>query len=140
MLSKKQLRCIEAFLYIANHAGAKPVSASEVCDHLGLHKRHLEKELRFFASHGLLVGSSGPKGGYRLARERRKISLRMICELVIKLEGTISQADDRISSTVLTLNQSITDSTLKRLEHVTLEEICKQHGNVTRGGGADFSI
>ncbi len=37
---------------------------------------------------GILRGVRGPRGGYRLARERRRITVREIVEVVAELEAS----------------------------------------------------
>jgi len=58
------------------------VSAHEVARQAGLNKSVVANLLKEFAKHGVLVSVRGLKGGYRLARAPRDISLGEILEVV----------------------------------------------------------
>ncbi len=81
-LSRKTLFAIEAVLDIAYHAGAQPVQSREITRRQGIPRRYLEQALQNLVRGGVLVGVRGPRGGYRLARERRRISVGEIIRAV----------------------------------------------------------
>lgn len=66
------------------------VSAQEISRQAGLNKSVVANLLKEFAKHGLLVSVRGLKGGYRLGREPRSISLGEILEVV---EGRFTLVD-----------------------------------------------
>ena len=86
-LSKKLLFAIEAVLDIAYNAGAMPVQAGEITRRHGIPRRYLEQVMQQLVRAGILAGVRGPRGGYRLARERRRISLGEIVRVVRSLDG-----------------------------------------------------
>ncbi len=92
-LTKKLLFAIEAVLDIAYNGGPVPVRSAEITARQGIPRRYLEPVLQELVRHGILVGIRGPSGGYRLARERRRISLGDIVRTVRALET----AEDPIS-------------------------------------------
>jgi len=92
-LTKKLLFAIEAVLDIAYNGGPIPVRSAEITARQGIPRRYLEPVLQELVRHGVLVGIRGPSGGYRLARERRRISLGDIIRTVRALET----AEDPIS-------------------------------------------
>src|SRR5438045_9273723 len=73
-LTKKLLFAIEAVLDIAYNGGRAPVRSSEITERQGIPRRYLEPVLQELVRHKSLLGIRGPSGGYRLARERRRIS------------------------------------------------------------------
>ncbi|HKW55056.1 MAG TPA: Rrf2 family transcriptional regulator, partial [Stellaceae bacterium] len=85
-LSKKLLFAIEAVLDIAYNAGTLPVQSSEITRRQGIPRRYLEQVLQQLVRAGVLSGVCGPRGGYRLARERRRITLGEIVRVVQSLE------------------------------------------------------
>ena len=91
-LSKKLLFAIEAVLDIAYNAGALPVQSGEITKRQGIPRRYLEQVLQHLVRARILVGVRGPRGGYRLARERRRITVGEIVRVVRALE----QAEDPI--------------------------------------------
>ena len=98
-LSKKLLFAIEAVVDIAYHAGDQPVQSSVITERQGIPRRYLEQVLQQLVRAGILSGVRGPRGGYRLARERRLISLGDVVRVVRAMET----AQDPVSYTHLTL-------------------------------------
>ena len=78
----QDLFAIEAVLDIAYHAGAQPVQSREITRRQGIPRRYLEQALQNLVRGGVLVGVRGPRGGYRLARERRRITVGEIIRAV----------------------------------------------------------
>jgi Rrf2 family iron-sulfur cluster assembly transcriptional regulator len=81
-LSKKLMYAIAAVLDIAYNSGAGPVSSHAINARQGIPRRYLEPVLQQLVRAGILDGVRGPRGGYRLGRERREISLAEIAEAV----------------------------------------------------------
>ena len=81
--------------------------------------------------HNILAGQRGPKGGYRLARERRRISIGEIIRIVRKLEGTPDPAAEPDGSEigVKVLRPIWIDmqrQMMERFDNMTIEEICEK--------------
>ena len=72
-VSRKIIYAIEAVVDIAYYSGVKPVQNIEIAKRQGIPKRYLEQTLQTLVKSKILIGSRGPRGGYRLAKERRKI-------------------------------------------------------------------
>jgi Rrf2 family protein len=66
-----------------NHGSS---SARDLADELKLPLPVLRNILKLLASHGLLVSSRGPSGGYQLARPPREITL---AEVIAVIEGPV---------------------------------------------------
>jgi Rrf2 family transcriptional regulator, iron-sulfur cluster assembly transcription factor len=75
LLSRKSLLAIAAIIDVALHARGRPVSAKQLAARQGLPPRHLEPVLQALVRDGILKGIRGPRGGYELARERRRINV-----------------------------------------------------------------
>ncbi|MCY4049262.1 MAG: Rrf2 family transcriptional regulator, partial [Hyphomicrobiales bacterium] len=82
LLSNKAVSALEAILDIACNARPDPVRSSEIAERIGRPQRYLEKAMQQLASAGILKGVRGPKGGYMLARERRRIPVGEILRIV----------------------------------------------------------
>src|SRR3546814_20637615 len=93
-LSKKLLFAIESVLDIAYNAGDEPVQSSESTRRQGIPRRYLEQVLQQLVRAGILAGVRGPRGGYRLARERRRITIGEIVRVVRSMET----ADDPVEA------------------------------------------
>src|SRR5437762_4651812 len=74
LLPRKGVLAVAAVIDIAHHAGARPVAAKALATRHRLPPRHLEPVLQALVRHGILKGVRGPRGGYELAREQRRIS------------------------------------------------------------------
>ena len=70
---------IEAVLYIAYNAASGAISSRDIAAKQGLPPRYLEGLMQRLVRSGVLRGIRGPKGGYVLAKERRRITLADIC-------------------------------------------------------------
>jgi Rrf2 family protein len=79
---------------------------------------------------GVLRGVRGPHGGYRLARERRRITVGEIARVVYAQdsEEDLSQASNsEIGRQVIApLWRDLQDETMARLDAVTLETLCQR--------------
>ena len=86
-LSRKTIFAVEAVLDIAYNSRASLVQSGEITKRQGIPKRYLEQVLQKLVKAGILDGVRGPKGGYRLARERRRISVGEITRIVLEMES-----------------------------------------------------
>lgn len=74
LLSRRSLLAIAAVVDVALHARPQPAAAKALAARHNLPPRHLETMLQTLVRSGILKGVRGPRGGYELARERRRIS------------------------------------------------------------------
>lgn len=148
-LSRKMLFAIEAVLDIAYHAGAEPVQSSEITRRQGIPRRYLEQALQALVRDGLLVGVRGPRGGYRLARERRRITVGDIVRTVRRMETAQDPlAEDTGSplahAVVRPLWSNIQQELMCRLDDLSVDDLCAQAndaGIISEGRSSlDFSI
>lgn len=128
-LSKKLLFAIEAVVDIAYNAGAVPVQSTEITGRQGIPRRYLEPVLQQLVRAGILTGVRGPRGGYRLARERRRITLGEIVRVVQAMEhGEDPVAQDTGPElgvkVVRPLWHELRDELMARLDALTIEELC----------------
>jgi Rrf2 family iron-sulfur cluster assembly transcriptional regulator len=148
-LSKKLLFAIEAVLDIAYNGGATPVRSAEITARQGIPRRYLEPVLQELVREKILIGIRGPSGGYRLARERRRVSLGDIVRTVRGLGTAEDPIDDPAGSelghrVVRPLWLELEEETMHRLDQLTLEDLCSRAhrsgiaGRIAEAG--DFEI
>ena len=128
-LSKKMLFAIEAVVDIAYHAGSLPVQNREITRRQGIPRRYLEQVLQHLVRAGILIGVRGPRGGYRLARERRRITVGEISHVVRDMETAGNPIEEAAGSeighkVVRPLWQELQKEVMERLDTITVEDLC----------------
>ncbi|HYD32012.1 MAG TPA: Rrf2 family transcriptional regulator [Azospirillaceae bacterium] len=128
-ISKKLMFAIEAVLDIAYNAGSEPVQSGEITRRQGIPKRYLEQVLQQLVREGILAGVRGPRGGYRLARERRRITIGEIVRVVRAMETAADPIEDPAGSilghkVVRPMWMDLQEECMKRLDQTTIEDLC----------------
>ena len=147
-LSRKTLLTLEAVIDIAFNARPEPVQAKEITARQGVPQRYLEQVMQQLVRAGVLKGVRGPRGGYRLAKERRRISVGDVVRVAESLEDEENEAIDPRSELgiriVSPLIQTLQDEVMARLDAISIEDLCQRarSAGVDCGGGAaaDFTI
>jgi Rrf2 family transcriptional regulator, iron-sulfur cluster assembly transcription factor len=128
LLSKRCVLAIAAVLDVALHARPTPVAAKALAARYRLRPRHLETLLHGLVHANILKGVRGPKGGYELARERRKITVGEIVRTALALRTTDPaeiMARSRLIENVIGPSVHRAGVTfLANLDTVTIEELC----------------
>ena len=145
LLPRRALLAIAAVVDVAAHARPTPVAAKALAARHDLPPRHLETLLQALVRSGILKGVRGPRGGYELARERRRISVGDIVRAahvdpVAGVDGTSKLIDEVIAPVVSEAGGDF----LVALDAITIDYLCKraQTGAVfgALDQGADFTI
>ena len=145
-LSRKTLLALEAVIDIAFNARPEPVQAKEITARQGVPQRYLEQVMQQLVRAGILKGVRGPRGGYRLAKERRRISVADVVRVAESIEDEEDKAQPRSAlgqRIVVPFVQTLQDELMTRLEGVSIEDLCQRarHAGVDAGEtGADFII
>jgi len=129
-LSKKTVYALEAVVDIAYHGGAEPVQSRDITRRQEIPQRYLEQVMQHLVHAGVLKGVRGPRGGYRLARERRRISVADVARVVYDLEvgdniierETPSEIADKV---VRPIWRDLRDQMMAQLQKITLEDLCQ---------------
>ena len=146
-LSKKTMFAVEAVLDIAFHAAGGTVRSHDITRRQGIPKRYLEQALQQLVRHGILVGVRGPRGGYHLARERRRTTVGEIVRVVGPSE-TAEPPNTHTSPLALKVTRpawaDVQDKVLEHLDAMTMEDLCAraEAAGIPSEGRAnlDFSI
>lgn len=148
-LSRKTLLALEAVIDIAFNARPEPVQAKEITARQGVPQRYLEQVMQQLVRAGILKGVRGPRGGYRLARERRRISVGDVVRVAESIEDDEEKhvpRSDLGQRIVAPFVVSLQDELMKRLDSVSIEELCQRarvvgmDAEAEAGAGADFTI
>ena len=144
-LTRKLMFAIEAVLDIAYNASDRPVQSSEIAKRQGIPRRYLEHVLQCLVRAEILRGVRGPRGGYCLARERRRILLGEIARLISELDGSISlfekPAGSELGQSVLVpVWQNLHEQALLRLDSISIEDLCVQAREAGAKSAADIPM
>ena len=85
-LSNKIMYSIEAVVDIAYHSNGRPVQSQRISSRQLTPGRYLEQSLQKLVKGKILTGVRGRRGGYQLARERRRISVGEIVRIITDLD------------------------------------------------------
>ena len=140
---------IEAVVDIAYHSSGQPVQSQEITQRQNIPRRYLEQALQQLVRAHVLTGVRGPRGGYNLARERRRISVGDIVRIVRDLETSTDLDSGNLGSELTTkvitpmwLELQLT--IMEKLDGITIDDLCTQaNGAGVESEGRenlDFSI
>ena len=139
-LSRKTMLALEAVLDVAYNARPDPVQSKDITKRQGIPQRYLEQVMQQLVHKGILKGVRGPRGGYTLARERRKITVGDIVRVVDQIDAEtekdpISQAalGERIIAPLWAETRTIV---LEKLDQITMEDLCRE----ARAAGIEHGV
>lgn len=146
LLSRRGYLALAAVADIAIHARPAPVAAKALAARLELPPRHLEALLQGLVHANILKGIRGPRGGYELARERRRITAASVLRAV----STGNGADEVLGSqlvrkVVAPIIEAAGKVFLAELETITIDDICRRAEDLKlyeeeKEAGPDFTI
>lgn len=132
-LPKKVFFALEAVVDVAYNARPDPVQSKDITKRQGIPQRYLEQVMQQLVRAGILRGVRGPKGGYRLARERRRISVGDIVRVVAEADTEEKNMDVGKSELgrriVAPLWDQLEADIMQRLDQVTIDDLCKNAAN-----------
>lgn len=138
-LTKKADYGLIAMKHLATASPGGTASAKEIADAYRIPVALLAKILQRLTKSGLLSSAAGTHGGYKLAREARRIS---VLEVVHALEGPVilascfhnhSECDQSELCTVREPLRRVHDAMLRLLSTITISEM-------SRDGGPDLDL
>lgn len=146
-LSKKTWLALEAVVDVAINARPDPVQSKEITKRQGIPQRYLEQVMQQLVHAGILKGVRGPRGGYRLARERRRITVGE----VVRVVGAMDASDDPVTSgpselgerVIAPLWEEVQRGLMERLDRITVDDLCRRAesaGTANAQPAADFTI
>jgi Rrf2 family protein len=127
-IQKRIIYAIEAVIDIALNSGDNPVQNISIAKRQGIPKRYLEQTLQTLVKNNILVASRGPNGGYRLAKERRKI---MVSDIISSVSSSSSSDlkdfyNTQISKFLIEpLITKVTKKSFELLNNISVEDIYK---------------
>jgi Rrf2 family iron-sulfur cluster assembly transcriptional regulator len=132
LLPRRSLLAIAAVVDIAYHARPAPIAAKALSARHSLPPRHLETLLQVLVRSGILKGVRGPRGGYELARERRRITLADIVRAASAAaidgakgeDGEDGEPSALVRDVVVPAIDQASEIFLEKLQEITVDDLC----------------
>lgn len=129
LLSRRSLLAIAAVVDIAIHARPTPVAAKALASRHNLPPRHLETLLQALVRAGILKGVRGPRGGYELARERRRITAGDIVRAAMRdadEEDAPQPESPLVEAVIGPMVITGGEAFLRELDAVNVDDLCRR--------------
>jgi Rrf2 family iron-sulfur cluster assembly transcriptional regulator len=146
LLSRRSLLGLAAVVDIAHHSRPTPVAAKALATRHALPPRHLETLLQALVRHNILKGVRGPRGGYELARERRRITAGDIVRAAMtdSSDDEPSPVSNLVDQVIAPAVDQAAKTFLAELDQITVEDLCRDAERKQVFGGTaaniDFAI
>jgi Rrf2 family transcriptional regulator, iron-sulfur cluster assembly transcription factor len=148
LLSRRSVLAIAAVVDVALHSLSEPVAAKALAARHKLPPRYLEPLLQGLVHANIVRGVPGPHGGYKLVRDRG----RMTAGEIVRLAMSLSRADTEDLGANSFLLERVIDPAVRRagesfladLDLITVEQMCetaeKSHVLADETVSGDFAI
>ena len=142
LLPERTTLAVAAVVDVALNGRAAPVPARALAERLGLAPRHLEPLLQALVRAGILKGTRGPRGGYALARERRRITVADILRVSVGDDDDVPDRPALVATVVDPALREAGEAFLADLDRVTLGDLCAraEAAGTVPAAGLDFTI
>jgi Rrf2 family iron-sulfur cluster assembly transcriptional regulator len=137
LLPRKGILAIAAVIDIALNARGRPVAAKALANRHHLPPRHLEPVLQALVRHGILRGIRGPRGGYELARDQRRIT----ADDILRAAGTVDEHGDArpvdsalLSKVVIPALAQAEQAFSSALSRINIEELAHSAEGLRKSG------
>ncbi len=122
----RALMAIDIVLDVAFHAGrgTEVTGGGDIADRLGAQRRGIEPLLQALGRADILDSVRGPKGGYRLARAPRAITLAEVLRAVLDEEEAAPPPSGKLAAAVTAPLWGELDAMLReRLDQTTIADL-----------------
>jgi Rrf2 family iron-sulfur cluster assembly transcriptional regulator len=127
LLPRKGVLAVAAVIDVAMEERGHPISAKTLAARHGLPPRHLEPVLQALVRCGILKGIRGPRGGYELARDRRRVTANDILRAAGTVEdnGTSHAGSELLNKVVLPALANAEQEFGVALARINLEDMAR---------------
>ncbi len=125
----RAMLAVAIMLDVAFHGGrAATVSAADIAERLGMARRGMEPLLQSLSRAGLLESVRGPRGGYRLARPRRDVTVREVVSVAFAddVEGADGPTGALQGAVIDRLWLELEGAVLDLLQGMTLDDLLRR--------------
>ncbi len=118
---------LRALVDLALHQGTGPVTVKAIAKRQKIPLRYLEQLFHRLRQHGLVMAERGPRGGYRLSRSPREISVSTIFQTLEQNGKTAPHVFSRSESDpTVTVWRQVEMAVKTTLQATTLEALVTQ--------------
>ncbi len=142
-LSKRADYGLIALRHLAVHAGNQSASAKEIAGRYGIPVPLMSKVLQTLAREGFVNSEFGTRGGYRLARDPRRISALEVIRAIdgpIILTSCFTEHGDCEQSKTCTVREplrKVHEGILELLANITITDMAEDSGETPEARGAE---
>ncbi len=134
-ISKRMFYAVDAVLFIAlNQTDSGTISSRRLAQAQNVSARYMEHTLQRLVRRGILEGTRGPRGGYRLARAPEHVTIGDILATVDNPSGSPTgevAGSPAGQAVLLPLFDSLVQETLERLDRITLADLMTRTRTMT---------
>jgi Rrf2 family transcriptional regulator, iron-sulfur cluster assembly transcription factor len=134
LLPRKGVLAVAAVIDVAMQERGHPLSAKTLAARHGLPPRHLEPVLQALVRCGILKGIRGPRGGYELARDRKRVTANDILRAAGTVEdgGPPHASSELLSKVVLPALASAEQEFGVALARINIDDMARDAQGVDR--------
>lgn len=125
-LPRKTMYALDAVVDVAYNARPDPVQSKDITARQNIPPRYLEQAMQQLVRAGILKGVRGPRGGYTLAKERRRITVADIVSIISIDDEEADAGSDLGLHVVRPLWSEIQSEIMEQLTKITLEDLCRR--------------
>lgn len=125
-ISSKGRYAVAAMMDLALNENGGPLTIADISEKQNISLSYLEQIFADLRKGGLVRGTRGPGGGYRLARDPQSISIAEIIDVLSEKRPRLSIEDERYAPYQLWTRLS--HRLHNFLEHISLQECVEQGG------------
>lgn len=144
LLPGRSLLALAAVVDVALYGRVSPVAAKALAARHGLMPRHLETLLQDLVRAKILKAHRGPRGGYELARERRRITAGEIVRAASRdvAEGRARPRPALVDKVIAPALDGAGALFLRELDAITVHDLCgrAEGEDGLAPAGSDFTI
>ncbi|MEW5756206.1 MAG: Rrf2 family transcriptional regulator [Pseudomonadota bacterium] len=125
-LSKKGRYAVTAIMDLVLKAPYGPVTLNSISVSQEISMSYMEQLFAKLRKSGLVKGTRGPGGGYRLARPPEQITVAEILKAVDDSVESLNNDDRKVSDLSHMLWDELSKKVFKYLENITIQELLDQ--------------
>ena len=129
-LSSKTITAIKLFIDLGEHYNGGFETLTDIASRKELSKKFLEQIIPLFRNSGLLIGSRGNQGGYKLSKSPKDITLKDIIYVTEPALGEYKTNNQTIDNILNEVDQKLNDTFCNITVEKLLEKELESYTNI----------